>query len=117
MRGRDIAVIIGAIVLVILLVGLLGGGMMYGWGGMGPGMMGWGGYGFNPLGWIVMLLFWALIIGGIALLAVWLFRSATPAALGPTAPSRSLEILRERYARGEITREQYEEMRHEIEGR
>lgn len=117
MRGRDIAVIIGAIVLVILLVSLLGGGMMYGWGGMGPGMMGWGGYGFNPLGWIVMLLFWALIIGGIALLAVWFFRGATPSVMGPTAPSQSLEILKERYARGEITREQYEEMRRAIEGR
>ncbi|HVC35539.1 MAG TPA: SHOCT domain-containing protein [Chloroflexota bacterium] len=116
MRGRDAAVIIGAVVLVILLVALLGG-MMMGWGVMGPGMMGWGGFGFNPLGWIVMLLFWVLIIGGIALIAVWFFREATPAVMGPAAPSRSLEILKERYARGELTRDQYEEMRREIEGR
>lgn len=116
MRGRDVAVIIGTVVLVILLIGLVGGGMM-GWGMMGPGMMGWGGYGFNPFGWIAMLLFWALIIGGIALLAVWFFREGTPATTGPSAPSRPLEILNERYARGEITREQYEEMRRAIEGR
>ena len=115
MSGRDIAVVIGVVVLVVLLIGLLGGGMMMGWGMMGPGMMGWG-YGFNPLGWIAMILFWALIIGGIALLAVWLFRSATPAMMGPP-PSRPLDILKERYARGEITREQYDEMRREIEER
>jgi putative membrane protein len=117
MRGRDVALIIGAIAIGILLVGLLSGGMMTGWGGMGPGMMGWGGVGFNPLGWIAMLLFWGVIIGGITLLALWLFRQATPAALGPGQPSRPIEILKERYARGEITREQYEEMRREIEER
>jgi putative membrane protein len=116
MRGRDVALIIGAVVLIILLLGLLGTGMM-GWGMMGPGMMGWGGYGFSPLGWIAMLLFWALIIGGIVLLAVWFFREATPATMGPSAPSQPLDILNERYARGEITREQYEEMRHTIERR
>jgi putative membrane protein len=115
MRGRDVAVIIGAVVLGTLLVVLLGSSMM-GWGFMGPGMMGWGGNAFNPLGWIVMVLFWALIIGGIALLAVWFFREATPATTGPSASSRPLDILNERYARGEITREQYEEMRHTIEG-
>jgi putative membrane protein len=116
-RGRDVAVVIGALVLVILLVSLLGGGMMTGWGMMGPGMMGWGGFGFNPLGWIIMLLFWVLIIGGVVLLAVWLFREVTPAVAGPSVPTRSLEVLKERFARGEITREQYEEMRGVLEGR
>ena len=38
-------------------------------------------------------------------------------APAPAAPSRALDILKERYARGEITREQYEEMKREIEGR
>ena len=51
MIGRDVAIIIGAIVLVILLVGLLGGGMMMGW-----VMMGWGSHSYNPAGWIAMLL-------------------------------------------------------------
>jgi putative membrane protein len=114
MRGRDVAITIGAVVLIILLLGLLGGGMM-GWGMMGPGGMGWGGFGFSPFGWIVMLVFWALIIGGIALLLIWLFGQYGPAAPAPTAPSRAIDILKERYARGEITREQYEEMRRHIE--
>ena len=115
MRGRDLWIVIGAVVLIVLLFGLLGGGMMMGWGMMGPGGM--GGFWFNPVGWIVMLLFWALIVGGIALLVIWLFREIAPGAPAPAAPSRALDILKERYARGEITREQYEEMKREIEGR
>lgn len=110
MQGRDVAIIVGAIVLVVLLLALLGGGMM------GPGMMGWGGFGFNPLWWVLMLLFWVLIIGGIVVLLIWLFRQAQPAGIGPgRAVNRPLDILRERYARGEITREQYEEMRRDLE--
>ncbi|MCL5959475.1 MAG: SHOCT domain-containing protein, partial [Chloroflexi bacterium] len=119
MQGRDIAIVIGAVVLVLLLISLLGGGMMMGW-GMGPGMMGWGGYGFGIWGiimGIVMLLFWVLIIGGIVLLVVWLVRQGQPAAAGPAGGRGALEILKERYARGEITREQYDEMRRDIEGR
>jgi len=116
MQGRDVAIVVGAVVLAILLLGLLGGGMM-----MGPWTMGygWGGYGF---GWwgiamgIVMVLFWALIIGGAVWLVVSLFRQGRPAALGPGPGARPLDVLRERYARGEITREQYEQMRRDIEG-
>lgn len=115
MRGRDVVVVIGAIVLIVLLIGLIGGGMMMGWGMMGPGGM--GGFGFSPLGWIVMLVLWALIIGGVSLLVIWLFREIVPAAAAPAVPSRALDILKERYARGEITREQYEEMKREIEGK
>ncbi len=113
MQGRDIAIVIGAVVLVILLLGLLGGGWM-----MGPGMMGWGGFGFSPIGWVMMLLFWGLILGGGALLLIWLFRQGQPAGVGPGPATRSpVDILRERYARGEITREQFEQMRRDIEER
>ena len=113
MQGRDIAIVVGILVLVILLLGLLGGGMM-----MGPGMMGWGGFGFFPWWGILMLLFWALVIGGGALLLVWLFRQGRPpeAPPGPHGP-QALDILRERYARGEITREQYQQMRRDLEER
>ncbi len=113
MQGKDIAIIIGAVVLVVLLFGLVGGGMM------GSGMMGWGGYSFGIWGiimGIVMLLFWVLVIGGIVLLVVWLFRQGQPAAAVPGGRG-ALHILKERYARGEISREQYQEMRRELEGR
>lgn len=112
MRGRDIAIIIGAVVLIVLVLALLGAGMM------GPGMMNWWGFGASPLMWLLMLLFWALIIGGIALLLVWLFRQGQPAGAGPGAGgAQPLDILRERYARGEITREQYQQMRRDLEER
>ncbi len=107
MQARDVAITIGVVVVAVLLVGLLGGGMM-----MGPGMMGWGGYGFAPFMWLLMLLFWALVLGGTALLVVWLVRQGRPAETG--APRRALDILQERYARGEITREQYEQMKRDL---
>ncbi|HZW33206.1 MAG TPA: SHOCT domain-containing protein [Isosphaeraceae bacterium] len=110
MQVRDIAIVVGVAILAVLLTGLLGGGMMMGW-----GMMGWRGVGFYPLGWILMLVFWGLVIGGLALLGIWLFRTLAPSTAAMAPPSRPLEILQERYARGEITREQYEEMRRLIE--
>jgi putative membrane protein len=77
--------------------------MMGDWGG------GWGwGMGF---GWIFMILFWALIILGIVALAKWLFSASGSRG----SDKRPLEILKERYARGEITREQYEQLRRDLE--
>jgi putative membrane protein len=76
---------------------MMGGGAGWGWG-----------LGF---GWIFMILFWGLIILGIVALAKWLFSSAGSGASG----KGTLEILKERYARGEITREQYEQMRKDLE--
>ncbi len=118
MRGRDIALVAVLVLVVVLLFSFLGGGMMgYGWGGpyggwMGPGMM--GGLG---LGWgILMLLFWALVIGGVVLLVVRLTGSGpatTPGGSG--AHDRALDILRERYARGEITKEQFDQMRRDLD--
>jgi putative membrane protein len=118
MRGRDIALVTGLVILVVLLFGLLGGGMMgYGggapWGGwMGPGMM--GGYGFG--GGILMLVFWVLVIGGIVLLAVRLFgQNPSEVSSGQQGSGdRALDTLRERYARGEITKEQFDQMRKDL---
>lgn len=65
-------------------------------------------------GLIWMLLFW----GGLILLAVWLIMVLFPVSSQPTAdntstpPARARDILDQRYARGELSREQYEEMRH-----
>ena len=60
-----------------------------------------------------MLLFWGLLI----FLAVWLvkalFGNRTPKE--PDRPPSPREILAQRYARGEITREQYELMKNDIE--
>jgi len=86
---------------------------MMGLGMMGTGMM--AGYGITSAGWIVMVLFWVLFVAGLALLVVWLSRTA--GARGESASSAQPgAILKERYARGEITLEQYEQMRRRIEG-
>ena len=69
-------------------------------------MMGWG-----FMGIVSMLLFWGLLIAG----AVWLVRSIFPGSgkVDGSNEDRALsprEILDQRYARGEITREQYKAM-------
>lgn len=113
MRERDVAAIVGVILLVVVLFVFLGGGMM-GFGGMWPGMMG-GNYnqGYSPWWGIVMFLFWALVIGGVAFLITRLVRQDSQTRSG--GADSPLEILKQRYARGEITREQYQQMRGDLE--
>lgn len=72
----------------------------------GFGGMGWGWIG---LGMVHMLLFWALVILGIVALTRWL--AGGP---GSDGPARAIDILRARYARGEITKEQFEQMKRDI---
>ena len=63
------------------------------------------------LGAIHMLLFWGLVILGIVALAKWMFdRSGEP----PRGKS-ALDILKERYARGEIDREEFEQRKRDLE--
>ena len=76
-------------------------------------MMGdWSGWGWGMgFGGIFMILFWALIVLGVVALAKWLFTTS-----GSAGSSKSpLDVLKERYARGEINREQYEQMRRDLE--
>ena len=88
---------------------------------MGPGMMGyWGGYGYNSWWSVVPLLFWALIIGGGVLLVMALLRrdGMPDTGMGTRSPcSSALNVLRDHYARGEITKEQYEQMQRDLDDR
>ena len=74
--------------------------------GMGPGMM-WGGWG---IGWIFMIVFWGLIALGLILLVRWLIGMTKGAKIEETA----LDILKKRYARGEIGREEFEEKKKDL---
>ena len=58
---------------------------------------------------LVMVLGWLLVIAAIVASVWWLasFRR-------PTSRNGALEILRERYARGEISREEYESRRRDL---
>lgn len=72
----------------------------------GFGGMGWGWIG---LGMVHMLLFWVLVILGIVVLVRALSGS-------PSGGPDPLAILKARYARGEISREQFEQMKRDIGG-
>lgn len=73
----------------------------YGWGwGMGFGMIG-------------MVLFWVLVILGIVVLVRWIGASSSGAER--TLAKSALDILKERYARGEIGREEFEQKRRDLE--
>ncbi len=74
-----------------------------------------GGFGSPLMGGIGMLLFWVLVIGGI----VWLVLAATRTGgrVAPATPAGEapLDILKRRYAGGEITKEQFDEMKRHLE--
>jgi putative membrane protein len=73
-----------------------------GW-GMGPGMMGWAaGTWFGSL---FMLLFWVLLILLIVLVIRRLFASGASGSPGRDREESALDILKKRYARGEIDKE------------
>jgi len=75
----------------------------------------WAGSGMIAMG-ILMFLFWILIVLGI-IFVIWFFVGlARRAEAPPASPETPLEVLQKRYARGEITREQYQEMKRELEG-
>lgn len=69
--------------------------------------------GFGMLG--GMALFWLLLIGLAVLVVRLLFQSGSSGRNNHAhTPTSALEILEQRYARGELTREQYQQMREEL---
>lgn len=74
-------------------------------------MMNWGNYGWGMgFGWIFMVLFWALVILGIVYIVQAISRRAGQA--GPV--ESALDILKKRYAKGEITKEEFERMKDDL---
>lgn len=73
----------------------------YGWGLMGFGMIG-------------VTLFWILLIVAIVLLVKVLWGSGS--GLGRTQEKSPLDILNERYARGEIDKAEFDQKKHDLKG-
>ena len=79
---------------------------------MTPGWMmggGWWGPGYGLFGMLFMLLFWVLIIAGVVLIVRWLVTQGRE-----SRSDSALDILRQRYARGEIDKDQFEAMKRDL---
>ncbi len=79
-------------------------------------MGGFGGYGYGmggEFGWVFMVLWWILIVVGIVALVKWAMSSSATRGRGE-AGSRSLDILKERYARGEIDDQEFQKRKRDL---
>jgi putative membrane protein len=65
------------------------------------------GWGWIGLGLVHMVVFWAFVILVFAALLKWL-------GGGAAGKSSAMDILKARYANGEITREQFEQLKREL---
>jgi putative membrane protein len=113
-RGAKTAIIIGSIIVglaivVPLIIGLVSGWGYGGWRMIGPGMM--GGFSFMwfmPILWIAILglIIWAIVAA--------VGRPGESHSQGSAKTDSALEILKQRYARGEIGKEEYEQKRKDL---
>jgi putative membrane protein len=124
-NDRGPKVLFGVLILVLLIGAVLGGGMM-GPGMMGPGMMGgYGGTQPSGAGWmwgltmgfgmLLMVAFWVAVILGVVLLVRWAIGTTSRVTDEPRS-EHPLDILRRRYAAGEIDQATYQRMQRELEG-
>ena len=68
----------------------------YGW-GMGSG-------------WVFMIFFWVLVILGV----LYFIRIVTTSAKKDASGDTALDILKKRYAKGEITKEKFEKIKNDL---
>ena len=75
------------------------------------GMMGWGNCGFWPFGMII----WLIIIVAVIALVSWSVSARSSRGRGQGVLSSSaLDVLEQRYARGEIGRDEYLQKKNDI---
>ncbi|MFQ5997053.1 MAG: SHOCT domain-containing protein [Dehalococcoidales bacterium] len=102
-------VIVALFIILPLVLGLIWGWQGGGWGMMGPGMM--GGFGWMWLMPVFSILFLGLIIWAVVLLVRGLSESRSTES---SKADSALEVLKKRYARGEINKEEYEEKKKDL---
>ncbi|OGW51186.1 MAG: hypothetical protein A2078_13445 [Nitrospirae bacterium GWC2_57_9] len=77
--------------------------------------MNWGS-GMGWLGWIFMIVFWIAVIAGVVLLVRWI-ASSMDKERGPQSQESALDMLKKRYAKGEISKEEYERKKRRFDNR
>jgi putative membrane protein len=103
-------------VMTMLSIGFLPGATMaqersWEWGpGMHPVPWMWGAGGLLMM--LMMVVFWGVVIAAIVIGLRWLVSQGRQ-----QQPDRALDILRERYARGELSKEEFEARRQDLRDR
>jgi putative membrane protein len=85
--------------------------MVMRWEEMIPGalFLGWG------ILWVIMITaFWLLVLLGLALAVRWLWRAGSGIKIPAPQGELALEVLKKRYAKGEIEKEEYETKKRDL---
>jgi putative membrane protein len=81
---------------------------------------GFGAFGLMAVVWFVLSIAFTVLLVALVILGIrWLLRSLnspSPGASSPTAEDAALAVLRERFARGEIDADEYEQRRRTLGG-
>jgi len=106
MSSRDLGIVVLVVLGALVLLPVLGMALGGGWGMMGPGMMGpgmMGRWGYGPGAGVGVLTFLLLVAGVVLVVLAFTRKEGRPAD--------AVEILKTRLAKGEITKEQFEELK------
>ncbi len=82
--------------------------MMHGWYGSQMGAWHW-------IGGIAMVLFWGLIVVGLVVLIRFLLAKTRAEESGSSSRRDALDILKERYATGEIDKQEFEQRKNDLQ--
>jgi putative membrane protein len=111
-QGVKTALIIGGIILAVLIIvpGIFGanwGGQSSGFGMMGGMMNGFGGMGLMAIVWIVFIgvIIWAIVAA---------VQNSTESKSPGSAADSALDVLKKRYARGEIDKDEFNEKKKDL---
>ena len=121
-RNQNTGLMIGGVILAVFVISVLGFLLLRGFRGvvfgmMGPGMMGPGMMGGYGMMFLVLILF--IIIFGLLIWAIWGIVAATQkSSNSPDTTDYKIEspldILKRRYAKGEIDKDEYETKKNDI---
>lgn len=103
------SIILGVIIILSLVFGEILGWPYGGWGMMGPGMM-------AGFGWMWLIPIFGIVFLGLIIWAIVASVRSSDESKGSNSSKAglALEVLKKRYAQGEINKEEYEEKKKDI---